>query len=85
MPVIQTTLDLSNKPRSGIFEKEKKVASCTFKCSQDLLDMIDRVAPMMGTTRSEYCEYVMSESVGNDIAKILLIKARSNKALKDLL
>jgi len=81
----QISLDLSNKPRTGIFDPDKKIKSITFKCSEELLEMVDRVAGLMHTTRSEYCEYCMSEAVGNDIAKLLLIKAKSNKQLKDLL
>jgi hypothetical protein len=82
---MQLTLDLSNRPRNGIFDPDKKLKSITFKCSEELLDMVDKAAGLLRTSRSEYCEYCMSEAVGNDIARILLVKAKANKPLKDLL
>lgn len=81
----QISLDLQNKPRSTLFDREKKLASVTFKCSGELLEMIDKTAALMRTSRSEYCEYCMSEAVGNDIGKILLLKAKADKPLRDLL
>lgn len=81
----QISLDLSSKPRSGIFDSEKKLKSITFKCTDELLEMVDKAAALMHTSRSEYCEYCMSEAVGSDIAKILLLKAKINKPLKDLI
>jgi hypothetical protein len=81
----QLALDLSNRPRNGIFDPEKKLKSITFKCSEELLEMVDKAAGLLHTSRSEYCEFCMSEAVGNDIAKILLMKAKANTPLRDLL
>jgi hypothetical protein len=81
----QINLDLSNKPRNQIFDADKKVKSITFKCTEELSEMVTRAATLMHTSVSEYCEYCMSETVGNDIGRILLLKAKINKPLKDLI
>jgi len=83
--VEQISLDLSMKPRSILSDPGKKTERVTFTASDDLAEMLRRLSHKMGVSVSEYCQQCVIESASRDIGKILLIQAKADKPLKDLL
>jgi hypothetical protein len=81
----QLNLDLSTRPRPILSDPGKKTERVTFTASDDLAEMLKRLADRMGTSVSEYCQVCVIECASRDIGKILLIQAKADKPLKDLL
>jgi glutaminase len=80
----QLTLDLS-KPRTILQDSGKKTERVTFTASDDLSEMLKRLSSKLNLSVSEYCQQCVIECASRDIGKILLIQAKADKPLKDLL
>jgi hypothetical protein len=81
----QIKLDLSYRPHNGLSDPGKKTERITFTATDDLTEMLRMLASKLGTTVSEYCHTRVIECASRDIGEILLIQAKANKPLKDLL
>ena len=81
----QITLDLSCRPRNVLSDPGKKTERITFTATDDLTAMLKILCDKLETTVSEYCHTRVIECASRDIGEILLIQAKANKPLKDLL
>ena len=78
-------LGLSYKAKNVLDDSGKKTERITFTASDDLAEMLRKLCSIMGTSVSEYCHTRVIECASRDIGEILLIQAKKDKPLKDLL
>lgn len=81
----QINLELMPRFDAGVFDFGKKTERVTFTASDDLLDMLRRLSTKMNLSVSEYCHACIIECASRDIGKYLLLQARADKPLRDLL
>jgi hypothetical protein len=81
----QLNLDFSARSRKVLSDPGKKTERITFTATDDLAEMLRMLADKMETTISEYCHTRVIECASRDIGEILLLQAKANKPLKDLL
>jgi len=81
----QISLDLSYKPHNVLLDLGKKTERITFTATDDLTSMLRLLTNRLGVSISEYCHDRVIECASRDIGEILLLQAKANKPLKDLL
>ena len=82
----QLNLDLSARRFSStMHDSGKKTERITFTASDDLAELLRRLAAKTNLSVSEYCHSCIIECASRDIGKYLLLQAQADKPLRSLL